>query len=180
MEKELNNFLRKYGSMLVDQIKKELSRPRLHAPGYNRTAYNEGRNSRFKIQAPTSPMGSTLYESIAYEVEDGTLSIEMADHWENVVSGMKPQPQYLKGKGSGTSKLIPALVKWAQSRGISDAYGVSFAIRRNIFKFGIEPFNFLETALDNLSYVIEEELPDEVDDIIDELLDNLIMPPKQN
>ena len=85
-----------------------------------------------------------LYKSIKFEYRESLKQLEaswrMEDYGVYVDKGVKPQPKYLTGKGSGKSKFIEALKKWCKIRGIPQ--GAAYPIRRNIWKYGIKPTNF--------------------------------------
>ena len=55
-------------------------------------------------------------------------------NWGSIYSYKKGQPT------GGKSKFISSLQKWCAIKGIPK--GAAFAIRRNIFKYGIAPTNF--------------------------------------
>jgi len=176
MKDQLTFILKKYANILKDEVKNELNRPRPHAPGYNRNAYSQGRNPRFKINAPISKFGFPLNESVEAKVRDNQIFLEMEDYYIYQDQGVTPQPQYLEGQGSGgNSPFISSLRKWASSRGISDPLGAAFAIRRNIWKFGIAPTNFLGDAIDNMSVILEDEMVEDIDELIDTILDNILI-----
>tara|TARA_R110000822_G_scaffold95196_7_gene217857 strand:+ start:4131 stop:4685 length:555 start_codon:yes stop_codon:yes gene_type:complete len=176
---ELDKIFRNMTMEFVKQLKLELSTPRLHAPGFNGQAYSEGRNTKFRVSKPTSfPGGQGLHDSIAVEKVEGGYGITMADNWENVVTGMKPQKQYLSGKGSGgTSKFITALQKWAISRGINPS--AAFGIRTNIWKYGIKPFNFIALAQDNVLSLLEDELEEDLLTYVEDVFSEVIKTPKR-
>jgi hypothetical protein len=117
--KNAKEFLIKYGNSVEQEIEKRL--------------YNAGKYATGK-----------LYESIRYEVKREKdvffLKFLMADYGVFVDKGVKPQPQYLKGKGTGKSKFITALKKWCKVKGIPE--NAAFPIRRSIWKNGIKPTNF--------------------------------------
>ena len=150
---ELGRFLTKYGNILKREIQSQLNKNTPYAPGYNLNAYSNGRNNAFSGNAPKSAFGS------------GNLS-------NSVEVVYDPQTQYLKGKGSGQSVLIPILQAWARSKGLDP--NAAFAIRRNIFKFGIAPTNFYGQALDKVADLIGVEFGNDMDNYIDTLFDNII------
>lgn len=171
MDEFIQELLTRYGNLLRDEIRKNLERARAYSPGFAGTAYSNGRNPAFGGNAPKSPFGSNLNNSIEVVIDGDTLQLAMADYWKYVEYGVEPKPQYLKGRGSGQSTLIPILMEWARSKGIPE--GAAFAIRRNIWKFGIQPTNFYGEALDKVADIIAKDFPNEADDYIDEFFDRL-------
>lgn len=176
MEPEvLERFLLKYGGILKKEIQDQLNKPVPYAPGYNKDAYNNGRNPNFSGNAPKSAFGiGNLSKSVevVYDRDQQTLGVLMASYWKYVEYGVPPKPEYLTGKGSGQSVLIPILKAWAASKGIDP--NAAYAIRRNIFKFGIAPTNFYGQALDNIADKIAADFGDDMDDYIDTLFDRII------
>lgn len=67
-----------------------------------------------------------------------TLSFSGEDYAQYVDSGRKP----------GSYAPIRELEKWASSRGIPKK--AVFAINRSIFRFGIKPTNFIDSAVKNI------------------------------
>lgn len=112
-------YLTEYGKSVIDEMKTRLTNAGKEATG------NLHKSLKFRTQ----------------ETEDEFLiSFYMADYGVYVDKGVKPQPQYLTGKGTGKSKFIAALKKWCKVKGIPQ--NAAFPIRRNIWKFGIKPTNF--------------------------------------
>jgi hypothetical protein len=129
-------FIKKYGDSVEQEIEK-----RLH--GYNKIASGK------------------LYDSIRYEVKEAKgefiLKFLMADYGKYVDKGVKPQPKYLTGKGTGKkSKFIEALKKWCKIKGIPT--GAAYPIRRNIWKYGISPTNFFTIPTTRRQKYFESEL----------------------
>lgn len=170
MDEFIQQFLIKYGNMLKMEIQRNLDRTVTSAPGYNKNAYSNGRNPQFAVNKPKSPFGiGNLSKSIEVTVQGDTLQLSMADYWRYVEYGVPPQPQYLEGQGNGNSQLIPALMEWARSKGIPE--GAAFAIRRNIWKYGIVPTPFYGIAIDKVTDQIAKDFEDDADEMIDEFLD---------
>jgi len=170
---EIQLFLLKWAAELKVQVRNELARPRTHSPGYDRNAYSNGRNPNYGGSFAISD-GGDLWNSVDTVMINDNYGwyLEINDYYWNVDQGTKPHPEYLKGKGSGgRSKFIASLTKWAAGKGFNDPLGAAFAIRRNIWKYGIVPTNFMGDALDNISVLIEEEFGDAADKWIDVLLD---------
>lgn len=112
-------YMTEYGQSVIGEMKTRLTNAGKEATG------NLHKSLKFRTQ----------------ETEDEFLiSFYMADYGVYVDKGVKPQPQYLTGKGTGKSKFIAALKKWCRVKGIPQ--NAAFPIRRNIWKFGIKPTNF--------------------------------------
>lgn len=112
-------YMTEYGQSVIGEMKTRLTNAGKEATG------NLHKSLKFRTQ----------------ETEDEFLiSFYMADYGVYVDKGVKPQPQYLTGKGTGKSKFIAALKKWCKVKGIPQ--NAAFPIRRNIWKFGIKPTNF--------------------------------------
>lgn len=172
MDELVQRLLEKYGNLLKKEIQLNLDKVRTNSPGFNRNAYSDGRNPKFAVNTPKSPYGiGNLSKSIEVVIDGDTLQLAMADYWKYVEYGVPPKPQYLKGSGSGQSQLIPALMLWARSKGLPE--GAAFAIRKNIWKYGIAPTNFYGEALDKVADYIAKDFGDEADDYIDEFFDRL-------
>ena len=166
------DLLVKYGALLKTEIQDNLAKATNFAPGFNGSAYSNGRNNMYGGAASKSPYGSNLYNSVTIKItDDETLELSMADYWKYVEYGVPAKPQYLKGKGSGTSTLIPILMDWAESKGLPR--GAAFAIRRNIWKYGIVPTPFYGIAIDKVTEMIASEFDKDADKMIDEFLDRL-------
>lgn len=168
----IQEFLTRYSQELVKQIRLELLKPRTHSPGYNRDAYSQGRDGNYRVDRPISNTGGGLYNSIVANMTDNNYGFEigMADYGYYVDAGVKPHPEYLSGQGAGgNSPFIASLMEWARNKGLPE--GSAFAIRRNIWKFGIAPTNFMGQALDEVAGMIETEFGDAADKWIDILLD---------
>jgi hypothetical protein len=175
---QLNAFLLQYGQFLVDAIKNQLNQNYQYAPGFKGDAYSNGRNRAYAGLAPKSSLGQgNLSNSVTYTVNnDNEMTISMSDYWKYVEFGVNPDNtrQYLTGRGTGgTSPFLSALQSWATRKGFQDPVGASYAIRRNIWKFGIQPTKFYGTAVDNLTELIADAFQDQADEMIDNFLDNL-------
>lgn len=102
-----------------------------------------------------------LYRSIKFQYRDSLKELEaswrMEEYGVYVDKGVKPQPQYLTGKGSGgKSKFIESLKKWCKIKGIPQ--GAAYPIRRNIWKFGIKPTNFFTIPTTRRAKYYEEQI----------------------
>jgi hypothetical protein len=112
---------------------------------------------------------SSLYNSVEVkQTNNDTLEVLMNPYWKYVQSGVvggkfksrkgiKRGPN--KGGGENDTPFIMALRKWIKDRKLKgrDKRGrfitdrsLAFAIRTNIFKFGIAPSNFLDVAIENI------------------------------
>ena len=100
----------------------------------------------------------------------------MNDYGQYVDQGVNKQPQYLTGKGSGgNSPFIEALRAWAQRKGFQNPLGAAFGIRRNIWKYGIQPTNFFGNADFKIQQLFEQVFPDRIEVMIDQYLDKRLL-----
>ena len=177
---DIQRFFQKYSELLKQEVRNELARPRRHSPGYDRNAYGQGRNPQYGGDFAISDRGN-LWQSVNTRVVNNGygMELEIADYYIYQDQGVRPQPQYLEGNGTGSSNFLTALTQWAASKGFSNPASAAFAIRRNIWKFGIAPTNFMGDALDNITLMIEDEFGDAADKWIDELLEGFGMEGEQ-
>lgn len=133
--KNTEAFIKRYGKQVEDEIKTRLL-------GYDKKASGK------------------LYKSIKFQYRESVKQLEaswrMEDYGIYVDKGVKPQPQYLNGKGTGKSKFIQALKKWCRIKGIDE--NAAYPIRRNIWKFGIKPTNFFTIPTTRRQKYFEKEL----------------------
>jgi hypothetical protein len=139
---------------------------------------------KLKIASPEYPYGypnergvgdkiasGQLYDSIDYDVEYATDGTPMgilyyADYFKYVNRGTKPNEKYAKGRGNGgTSPFIQSLLKWISIRGINATnengiaippLSLAFAIRQNIFRYGIRETNIYNKALDDFENIFDD------------------------
>ena len=99
---EIQQFLMRWAQELKLQIRNELARPRTKAPGYNRDAYSNGRNQQYSGQFAISDQGD-LWNSVNVVMIDDNygFELEIADYYIYSDQGVRPQPQYLEGRGNG-------------------------------------------------------------------------------
>lgn len=164
-------------SLLVEEIKKKID-----------TQYPYGRGNY--AGEDTKIASGQLYDSIQYDVEIDTdetpfAILYYADYFKYVnrgrPAGLGATGEFLGKSGQKkTPKLsakagavpIPALVRWISIKGINvqDARGkdisplnLAFAMRRNIYKYGIRKTNIYNGALDSIEDIFEDfpnNLPD--------------------
>ena len=164
-------------SLLVEEIKKKID-----------TQYPYGHGNY--TGEDTKIASGQLYDSIQYDVEfntDGTPIgiLYYADYFKYVnrgrPAGLGATGEFLGKSGQKkTPKLsakagavpIPALVRWIGIKGISvqgkngntiPPLSLAFAMRRNIFKYGIRKTNIYNSALDSIDDMFEDfpnNLPD--------------------
>ena len=138
--------------------------------------------------------GGYLSFQMGYGGKDG---IPTADYFDNVNRGVKPNPKYLSGKGSGKSLFLEALMRWISIRGIkpkdykgkgryskTGKLGLALAIRKNIFRYGIKPAGLIDKTYDKIEDLFEnppayirvqlDELGDAIAQDISNLIDNII------
>jgi hypothetical protein len=122
-------YMTEYGKQVTDEMKTRL----LNA----KRTYKSG---TFSVGINTG----SLFYSLKYRTGENDneffVTFFMNEYGQYVDKGVRPQPKYLKGKGSGRSNFISALKKWCKKKGLDE--GMAFPIRRNIWKFGIKPTNF--------------------------------------
>jgi hypothetical protein len=155
-------------SLLVKEIKKKID-----------TQYPYGRDNYTGKDVKIA--SGQLYDSIQYDVEydvDGTPIgiLYFADYFKYVnrgrPAGLGATGEFL-GKKKKTPKLsakagavpIPALVRWISIKGINvqgrngqdiPPLSLAFAMRRNIFKYGIRKTNIYNSALDSIEDIFED------------------------
>ena len=178
-EEQFRRFMEEWGNQLSEVFKLELNQQYKYAPGFDGQAYSRGRNPQYAGSAPKSPFGQgNLSNSITtfWNAETETLEISMNDYGQYVNDGVQPQPQYLTGKGQGgNSPFIEALRQWAQRKGFQDPLGAAFGIRRNIWKYGIQPTNFFGNADIKIQQLFEQIFPTEFEDLFEQYLDKRLL-----
>jgi len=167
---ELLNIL---GRRVVELIKKEMATPR----------------SRFTKRG-NMPKGTyntigtgSLRDSVDYRIVDEELIILMNDYGVEYVysdlaesltggkggswpGGGRYYPDTRQaGQKANYSKLIESLIPWAQKKfqiPATEAKGVAFAVRKNLFKAGYAGIPlFTDQLIDNINRYVEELLQDE-------------------
>ena len=182
---QLARFFEQYGQRLKTELQLQLATPQPYAPGFNGNAYSASppRNRAFAGSGPKSLVGSNgLADNIRvqYDQQNQELGILMPSYWYYVEYGVNPHPEYLEGQGGGgNSAFISALQSWAQTKGFQDPLGAAFAIRRNIWRFGIAPNGFYGRALDRITDILADDFGDAADEMIDTFLDNIFEKPVQ-
>jgi hypothetical protein len=163
MDEELKRFMNTWGSRFQRELKNRLAASYPYAPGFEGTAYAEGRNSEY---AGTSPKiaSSGLYNSISWEPTEDGFALLMNRYWEYVNYGRQP----------GSYAPINPLEEWATLKGLPNPRGIAFGISENLFKFGIQPTYFYDDALDILESQFNESLEDQFGRSFQDFLDNLI------
>jgi hypothetical protein len=182
MDESFKQFLQLWGSRFEGELKLRLAQSYAFAPGFNGDAYSRGRDNQYAGQAPKSVAGSnSLYSSIQGQVTQDGFEILMNSYWEYVNYGVNPNSNYT-GKTDranprgGSSPFISALQKWGQTKlGLDSkkALGMAFAVRQNIFKFGIAPTGFFEAATANLADDFELSLEEQMGKTIEDFFDKL-------
>lgn len=126
--KELRKVLKIYGASVVAEMKTRLQ--------------NQGKVA-----------SSKLLKSLKYDISETLQNLELnfyaVDYYKFVDKGVNGfanrvgSPYSFKpknGKGTGKSKLIPALKKWLRDKGQPESE--AFRIRRIIWRYGIKPTQF--------------------------------------
>jgi hypothetical protein len=92
--------LKELGKLFVQRMKNEIKKKQFdYAPGYRRDRPGQptGKDNKYA--------SGNLYNSLSYKVVmfqgQPALMIDYADYFDNVNKGVKPNPKYLTGKGSG-------------------------------------------------------------------------------
>ena len=122
-------YMSTYGKQVTDEMKTRLlNAKRTYKSGTFSVGINRG----------------DLFRSLTYRTGENDneffVTFFMLEYGQYVDKGVRPQPKYLNGKGSGKSNFIKALKQWCKDKGLDE--GLAFPIRRNIWKFGIKPTNF--------------------------------------
>ena len=163
MNLELKAFMTIWGNKFVSELKNQLLLKYPYAPGYNDNAYSRGRNTEFRGSASKTASGS-LYESIQGNITDDGFELLMNDYWEYV--------NY--GREEGKYVPITPLENWARLKGFTNPRGAAFGISKNIFKFGVKPTNFYETAIDKIQTEFDAEIGEAIERSFTEFFDNLL------
>ncbi len=146
MEAELQAFMTKWGNIFVSELKSQLQKSYSYAPGFNGDAYSKGRNRQY--EGTSSKDKGELIKSISASITPDGLELLMLDYWEFVNYGRK----------EGSYVPIRPLEVWARTKGFPDPRGAAFGISKNIYKFGIQPTNFYDNAINNLESRFNTEL----------------------
>lgn len=126
--KELRKVLDKYGASVVAEMKTRLQ--------------NQGKVASSKLL-------NSLKHDIKETLQNLELNFYAEDYYKFVDKGVNGfanrvgSPYSFKpknGKGTGKSKLIPALKKWLRDKGQPESE--AFRIRRIIWRYGIAPTQF--------------------------------------
>ena len=180
---DIDGFLQKYGDLFKTYFQEELNRDVFYSPGFNRRAYaskgqdgdtwkaRKKRNREFAGMAPRSPFGSDLNNSVEvrYDSDLQQIGILMADYWQVVDEGRKP----------GSYAPPRAIQEWLSKPGVALPMEASFAINRNIFKFGIVPNGFYGRATNRIVDKLEKDFGDDFADVLELFLDSLLEPTRQ-
>lgn len=181
MEEELAGAFELYSGLFAEKLRLALATKYPYAPGFDGTAYSNGRNNRYSGEAnkiANVPKGynTNLYDSVdvRYDVNNQEVQIFMNDYWQYVNDGRRP------GKRPPTGPIVD----WLKFRGIQgrDKKGrfatrqsTAFAIATNIAKFGIKPTFFFDIAIEKLSQQIDEELFEQLGASIDDFISQTII-----
>jgi hypothetical protein len=188
--------LKELGKLFVQRMKNEIKKKQFdYAPGFrgDRPGQPTGKDNKYA--------SGNLYNSLSYKVVmfqgQPALMIDYADYFDNVNKGVKPNPKYLTGKGSGRSMLVEALMRWISIRGIKPKgykgrgrynegmkLGLALAIRKNIFRYGIAPAGLIDKTYDKIedlflnppAYIAKQlnQLEEAIGRDITNLIDNTI------
>jgi hypothetical protein len=78
------------------------------------------------------------------------------------------------GRAEGKYVPITPLENWAKLKGFANPRGAAFGISKNIFKFGVKPTNFYETAIDKIQTEFDAEIGEAIERSFTEFFDNLL------
>jgi len=154
--------LQRLGTLFINFYKQKLQeRIYPYAPGYNGTQPTRGVDNKVasgqllnSLTATVVPKGNNDYE----------LVITYMDYFQSVNLGRRPRKRKVP---------IPALLDWIRIRGIRvrnkrgryiPSLSLAFAIRENIYKYGIAPSNIYDKAYDSFEALLEnppQEFQDE-------------------
>lgn len=164
MDELIYQIFTKYGGILVGLTRQNLAFPRPYSFGLNGDAYSNGRKKQYSGQAPKSEAGDPLYDSISYEItkqgDTYEFDLLMLDYGTYVDRGRRP------GKG------IPVSVSKEIAQKFFGTEKASFAINKNIKKFGIQPTNFLSSALATFNLQYKAQMEAEIIKAIQDGLDD--------
>lgn len=124
---------------------------------------------RRKIKQSKKIASGNLYDSISYRVvqdRDGEPIIEIsyADYFKYVNQGRRPRGGDRPISAENGAVPIPALLGWIKLKGIKGRnkngkplpdLSLAFAIRTNIWKFGIKPANIYDKSLETLETMLD-------------------------
>jgi hypothetical protein len=139
--------LKGIGTIFVDMMKKKI-KEKIYPYG---NPNSKGVGNKYA--------SGNLYDSITATVVNGKqgpeLTITYADYFKYVNLGRKPGKKYVP---------IPAILDWIKIRGLKGRnkkgkfiprLSFAFAIRENIYKYGIRPANIYDKGLDSLEDIFE-------------------------
>jgi len=120
-------------------------------------------DAKSNLKSMNKIASGNLYNSLKAVVEKSQLSFEMASYGKFVDMGRKPGMP----KTSSHGQFILGLKAWCKLKGIDTKF--AYAIRAAIFKRGIKPTFFFETAYDtntkDLDAIINRYVGSLLDDI---------------
>lgn len=144
----LNNtvkVLQKYGKLLLDRYRNELSTKDINASG------NLSQKTRYDISAGDM---------------EWTMELELPYYWKYVEEGIAPAGKY----GNPKRKAYPFILKWTEVKGIDPKAGetreqLAWRITMKIYKYGIKGKFPLKNSL---SDVLDKAFDDELSKAISE------------
>jgi hypothetical protein len=175
MEEQLAGAFELYSQLFAEKLKQALTQTYPYAPGFDGSAYNNGRNPQYrgaanKIAGVPEGYNTNLINSVeaTYNVGSQEVQVFMNDYWQYVNDGRRP------GKGVP----IRPLMLWAMDRlGLNqqEAKSMAFGVSQNIKKFGIQPTYFFDIAIEQLSAQIDQDLFNELGASIDDFISQTII-----
>ena len=153
--------LQKLGTLFVKMMKQKIKEKIYpYAPGYN----NKGTYYRDGDKYASGNLYNSLTATVMPNGDDFELVITYADYFKYVNEGRRPERKRVP---------LTALLEWIKIRGIkpkgykgrgrpskSGQLSLAFAIRENIYKYGIRPANIYDKGLDSLEAIFQNPPPE--------------------
>jgi hypothetical protein len=150
--------LQRLGTLFINFYKQKLQEKIYpYAPGYNRTQPTRGKDNKVASGQLLNSLTATVVQNGQGQYE---LVITYMDYFEAVNLGRRPRRKRVP---------IPALLDWISIKGIKGrnkrgrfipALSLAFAIRENIYKYGIVPSNIYDKAYDSFEALLENPPPE--------------------
>jgi len=140
----VNNYLKLYGDAVTNEQKTRLK-------GFNKGG--EGRNGSLEESLGNKPFNNGSSFRVNFFMNEYGLFVDKGvQGWQSGTTGKggrssiyKYKPKDGTHKPAKRSAFLESLFKWTARKGLPK--GAAFAIRRNIWKFGIETTNFFSIPI---------------------------------